>query len=190
MSEKGTLKLNDGNTTNANTIFEQNTRGFVINDLDTNEKVSDKKLYSKNHSSYKHYLFYEHNNKHISLKIFLLNVSGRYHIFDDGSKTMKFILNDALLEKNCEICSNIEAKLEFDINDFTYDRDYGQHFKTKVTNKTCFRQNNNMEEIILPRQCTDYKCRILVKIESVFLNNNNNKDDIVYYPHVFLGECR
>ena len=82
---------------------------------------------------------------------------------------MKFILNDALLEKNCEIFSDIEAKLEFEINDFTYDRCYGQRFKAKVTDKSCFRQNNNMEENILPRRSTDYNCRILVKIESVFI---------------------
>ena len=37
---------------------------------------------------------------------------------------------------------------------------------------------------------TDYNCRILVKIESVYFNNKNNKDDITYHPQVFLEECR
>ena len=39
-----------------------------------------------------------------------------------------------------------------------------------------------------PKQRFDYNCRMLVKIESVFFNNKDNKDDIVYYPQVFLEE--
>ena len=33
-------------------------------------------------------------------------------------------------------------------------------------------------------------CKILVKLESVFFNNKNNKDDITYHSQVFLEECR
>ena len=96
--------------------MQKSTRIFGIHDGDTNKiKVSDKKLYSKDHDSYKHYVFYEHNNEHIPLKIFVLNVTGRYHSFNDGSKTMNFILNSALLEKFCEIFSDTEAKLGFEI---------------------------------------------------------------------------
>ena len=36
---------------------------------------------------------------------------------------------------------------------------------------------------------TNYTCKILVKIESVFFSNKDNKDDIIYYQ-VFLEECR
>ena len=43
---------------------------------------------------HKHYVFYEHNNKHIPLKSLLLNVTGCYHSFSDDNKTMNFILND------------------------------------------------------------------------------------------------
>ena len=77
---------------------------FVIKGVDTNKiKVSDKKLYSRNHDSYKDYVSYEHNNKHIPLEIFLLDVTGRYHSFSADNKTMNFILNDDLLGKICEI---------------------------------------------------------------------------------------
>ena len=174
-----TVRLNDGTTVNASTIYEEGTTIFGINDLDISKiKVSDKKHYSKGHDSYKHYVFYEHNNKHIPLKMFVLNVTGRYHSFNDGSKTMSFILNSALLEKIDEIFSDIEAKLGFEINDFTYNKGHSQCFKTKVTDKTCLRLYIDIEENILPRQGTDYNCRVLVKIESAFFNNRNNKDNI------------
>ena len=82
---------------------------------------------------------------------------------------MSFILNDALLGKFCEIFSDIEAKLGVEINDFAYDNGYGHRLRTKATDKTCFRQNNNRKQNILSRQVTNYTCRILVKIEFVFL---------------------
>ena len=48
-----TLRLNDNNTVNANVIYaEESTQGFRINDVDTNKiKVSEEKLYSKQHGS-------------------------------------------------------------------------------------------------------------------------------------------
>ena len=89
-------------------------------------------------------LFYEHNNKHITLKIILLDVSGRYHSktksHSHNKKTMNFILDDDSLGKVSEILENIEAKLGLEINDYTYDSGYARHFKTKVTNETCFRK--------------------------------------------------
>ena len=71
-----------------------------------------------------------------------MNITGGYCSFNDDSKTINFILNHALLEKFCEIFSKIEAKLGFEINDFTFDNNNAQRFKTKVTDKTCFRRNN------------------------------------------------
>ena len=83
---------------------------------------------------------------------------------------MNFILNDALLEKFCEIFSDIETKLGDEINDFTLTNSHGTDLKTKVSkDRTCFRQNNDEVESILPRQNTSYNCRILVKIELLSL---------------------
>ena len=33
-------------------------------------------------------------------------------------------------------------------------------FKTKITDKTCFRRNNDIEENSLPREKTDCNCKI------------------------------
>ena len=154
-------------------------------------KVSDKKLCSNKHDPYKHYVFYEHNNKLIPLKVFLMDVTGSYYSFSDDNKTMNFIFKGALFEKCCEIFSDIETKLGLQINDFTYYNGYATYFRTKVTDETGFRQNNDTEESILPRQKTNYNCRILVKTASVFFNNNkDNKNDIIYYAQVLLEECR
>ena len=57
-------------------------------------KVSDKKLYNKRRDSYKHYVFYEGDDKYIPLKITLLDVPGYYNIFSDDDKTMNFKLDD------------------------------------------------------------------------------------------------
>ena len=55
---------------------------------------------------------------------------------------MNFILNNALLKKFHEIFSDIEAKLEIEINDFTLTNSHDTNLKTKVDkDRTCFRQN-------------------------------------------------
>ena len=71
----------------------------VIIDIDK-IRVSDKKLYNKQHNSYKHYVFfYENGNEYIPLKVTLLDVLGYYNIFKGNSKTMNFKLDDDSLEK-------------------------------------------------------------------------------------------
>ena len=65
------------------------------------------------------------------------------------------------------------------------------HVLKKVSkDRTYFRQNDEERENIPPRQNINYACGILVKIESVFFNKKDNKDDVIYYPQVFLEECR
>ena len=65
-----TLRLNDGTTVNANTIYDKKPKCFKVNDVNVNKiKVPDKKLCSKIHDSCKYCVFYEHNNKQIPLKL-------------------------------------------------------------------------------------------------------------------------
>ena len=119
-----------------------------------------------------------------------LEKTGRYHIFNDDKKSMNFIVNDNLLEKFYEKISDIESKLGVPINNFHFTNIHGTSLKTKVIkDKTCFRENNSERENILPRQNTNYICRILIRMES-FFNNKDNKEDVIYYPQVFLEECR
>ena len=71
-----TLRLNDGTTVNANTIYNKKSRDFLIDEVGIDKiKVSDKNLYSRMHDSYKYYVFYEHGNKHIPLKLIFFGCS-------------------------------------------------------------------------------------------------------------------
>ena len=127
-------------------------------------------IYSKIHDSYKRYVFHEHNSKHIPLNIYLSDVTGRYYSFNDDNKSINFILNDDLFEKFYEIFSDMEVKLGTGINNLTLTKSHGTSLKTKVKkDRTCFRQNNEEIENMLPRHNTNYICRILIRIESVFL---------------------
>ena len=74
----------------------KDTECFRINDIDINKiKVSDKKLYIKGHNSYKYYAFYEHDDKHIPLKIILRDVVGYYN---DLKIIVNMMLNIVLKE--------------------------------------------------------------------------------------------
>ena len=102
--------LNDGDIVSANTIYKERKSVFKIKGVGIDKvRVSDKKIYSKNHDSYKRYVSYEHSTEYIPLKIFVSNVTGRYNIFDDVSKTMNFTFNDDSLGKFYEKFEDIEA---------------------------------------------------------------------------------
>ena len=95
---------------------------FRINDIDINKvRASDKKLYSKEHNSYDYYVFYEHDEKYILLKIILRDVVGYYNDYKDNGKTMNFKLDDDSLDNIINIFEYIKEKLKIDLNNFTYE---------------------------------------------------------------------
>ena len=66
------LKLDNGGVEvpAKTTDMKDNTKYLKINDIDINKiRVSEKKLYSKKHHAYKYYVFYEHDDEYIPLKI-------------------------------------------------------------------------------------------------------------------------
>ena len=67
------LKLDNGAELPARTAYmKDNTKFFKMNDIDINKiRVSEKKVYSKKHNSYKYYVFYEHDSEYIPLRIIL-----------------------------------------------------------------------------------------------------------------------
>ena len=93
---------------------------FRINDIDINKiRVPDKKLYNKEHKNY--YVFYEHDDKYILLKIILRDVVGYYNDYKDNGKTINSKFDDDSLDKIINIFEYIEEKLKIDLNNFTYE---------------------------------------------------------------------
>ena len=75
-----TLRLDNDDEIPVKTAYIKDTKCFEFNDIYINEiRVSGKKLYNKEHNSYKYYVFYQHDNKYISLKIMLSDVVGYYN---------------------------------------------------------------------------------------------------------------
>ena len=92
---------------------------FKIDDVDINKiSVSDKKLYRKEHNSYKYYVFYEHDDKYIPLKITSKDVAGYCNDYKDNGKKMNFKLDYDSLDKIYDIFEYIEEKLKIDLNNF------------------------------------------------------------------------
>ena len=103
-----TLRLDNDAEIPVKTAHIKDTECFEINDIVINKiRVSDKKLYNKEHNSYKYYVFYEHDDKFIPLKIILIDVVGYYNYYKDNSKydakysakRMSFKLDDDSLDK-------------------------------------------------------------------------------------------
>ena len=88
----------------------KDTDAFEIDEIDIDKiTVSKKYLYRKEHESFKHYVFYEHIDEHIPLKIYLFDLVGYYNDFNDGaSKKMNFEVRGNLEDKLYDILMNIK----------------------------------------------------------------------------------
>ena len=68
-----TLKPDNGGEIPTMEIFMKDAKYFDINDIDINKiTVSKAKCFMKENKSYKHYIFYEDEGKHIPLNIDLV----------------------------------------------------------------------------------------------------------------------
>ena len=184
-----TVRLNNGAEIPAKNIYKEDSTVFKINDIDIDKViVSDKKLYNKEHVSYKYYVFYEDGNECILLKITLLDVHGYYNTFKVNSKIMNFNLHDNSLEQIIDIFDHIGKILNIDIDNYIYEDKMGiTYLKTKVSDKTCFRKDKDKTLNTIPNEKTKHNCRVLLQIQYVYYDNN---EDANYYPQVFLQICR
>ena len=101
-----TLILDNGAEIPTKIAYMEDTKYIEINDIDINKiRVSGKKLYNKQHNSYKYYVFYEHDDdKYIQWRIILRDAVRYYNYYKDSSKydakysakRMNFRLNDDL----------------------------------------------------------------------------------------------
>ena len=82
-----TLKLDNGVKIPAKTTYIENNKCFEIDKIDIDKiRVSESRLYNKEHNSYKYYVFHEHDNEFIPLKTILIYVAGYYLDYKDNSK--------------------------------------------------------------------------------------------------------
>ena len=145
-----TLIHDNGSEIPAKTAYMKDIKYIKINDIGIDKiRVSNKKLYNKQHNSYKYYVFYEHDtHEYIPLRILLKDVVGYYNDYKDNSKydakysakRMNFKLDDDSLIKVYNIFGYTEHKLEIDLNDFAYESRGKEYLKTIVSDKTCFKK--------------------------------------------------
>ena len=107
----------------------EDTECFEIDEIDVDKiRVSNKKLYNKEHNSYKYYVFYEDDDGYIPMKIILSDAAGYYNDYKDNSKyflkcntkRINFSLNNDSMDKIYDIFNYFEEKLNIGFNDFTY----------------------------------------------------------------------
>ena len=133
------LRLNNDAEISAKTTYIKVTGCFRIDDIDIFKiRVSNKKLYNKEHNSYKYYMFYEHGDKYIPLKIILRDAVGYYNDYKANSKydvkysakIMNFNFDDDSLDKRIDIFVHIKEKIGIDLNNFTCKSKGEEYLKT------------------------------------------------------------
>ena len=183
-----TLRLDNGVEIPAKTIHIRDTKYFKIDDIDINKiRISDGKIFSKEHNSYKYYIFYEDDNRYFPLKIIFKDVVGYYNVLKimmlkTTLKKMNFNLDDVSQDKMYDIFEHIEEKLGIGLSDFIYESKGEEYLKTNVSNDICFKDN------AIPNENTKYNCRVLLRTQSVFYSMKD-KDNVKYYPQIYLEQC-
>ena len=157
------LRFDNGVEIPAKTSYIKDTKCFKINEINIDKiRASESRLYSKEHNSYKYYVFfYEHSDEYIPLKIILKDVVGYYNDYKDKSKydtkysakRMNFRLNgDDSLSKVYDIFEHIQEKLGIDLNNFMYESSGEEYLKTIVSDETYFRKNKDDKINIIPNE--------------------------------------
>ena len=143
------LDLDNGEQVSAKNTYMEGTDVFEIDEIDIDKiRLSKKYSHKKEHESYKHYEFYEHNDEYIPLKIILSNLIGYYNEFNDtGSKKTHFVLKGNLEDKFYDIFDNIKEKSVIDNIDYAYESGNRgiEYIKTTVSNNTLFLRDNYYE---------------------------------------------
>ena len=98
------LELIDGPNLKTNCVYKRGKKLFKMQNIDFHKiKVSKKKLYSKTHKAYKHFVLHVYNNEYVPLLIKLPNMIGRYKAFNDNNNNNKkkdfTCKNERLLKK-------------------------------------------------------------------------------------------
>ena len=159
-----TLRLDNDAEIPAKTTYIKDTKCFRINDIDIDKiRVSNKRLYKREHNSYKYYVFYEHDDEYIPVKIILKDVVGYYNDYKDngkydvkhGAKRMNFKFNVNSLDEIYDVFEHIEEKLGTDLNNFTFETKGEEYLKTIVSDETCFRKDKDQETNTIPTEKTN-----------------------------------
>ena len=82
---------------------------------------------------------------------------------------MNFNLDDNSLKKIIDIFDHIGKILNIDLDNYMYEDKKGTtYLKTKLFDETCFRKDKDKTTNTILNEKTNYNCRILLQIQSVY----------------------
>ena len=89
-------------------------------------RLSNKKLYNKEHNSFKYYLFYEHDDEYIPQKIVLKDVVGYYndHKHNGMKVEMKNMLKQLYMMKHALEKRKVKKLIQFQIKKLSINVEY------------------------------------------------------------------
>ena len=184
------LELDNGDQVSVKNTYMENSDFLEIDEIDIDKvRVSKKYLYKKEHESYKHYVFYEHNGEYIPIRIILNDMIGYYNKFNNTvSKNMKFALKGNLKDKFYDIFKNIKEKSDIDNIDYVYESGNGcvEYLKTIVSDKTLFDKDDFCT--VLSENIKN-SCNVALTIQSVYHSTKDKNKDVIYFSQVLLDQC-
>ena len=158
---------------------------FEIDEIDK-IRVSKEYPYGKN-GKYRNYVFYEHENVYVLLKIVLRDVEGYYAKHTDINN-MNFMLNGSVYDVIFDVFEDIEKKsnIENIIYSFETRNDF-EYLKTNVPRNAAFKVDG--VEKTIPYTNDRYLCNTIIEIQHAQLKKKDEEEDVKYYLQICLTDC-
>ena len=143
-----------------NDICRNSNLCFEIDDIEIDKiRVSKEYPYEKN-GKYRNFVFYEHENEYVLLKIILRDVEG-YYAEHKGINNMNFLLKDSVY-----VFEDIENKSNIEDIIYSFETSSGfDYLKTNVPRNVAFKVDG--VDNITPDTSDRYLCSAIIEIQHV-----------------------
>ena len=172
---------------NKNDICMDSNVYFETDEIEIDKiRVSKEYPYGKN-GKYRNFVFYEHENEYVSLKIVLRDVESYYAEYK-GINNMNFLLKDSVYDVIFDVFEDIENKSNIEDIIYSFETSGGfDYLKTNVPRNIAFKVDGT--DNITPNTSDRYLCNAIIEIEHVQHEKKDEDEDVKYYSQICLTDC-
>ena len=155
-------------------------------ETDEIERISKEYPYGEN-GKYRNFVFYEHENEHVLLKIVLRDVEG-YYAENKGINNMNFMLNGSVYDVIFDVFEDIEKKSNIENIIYSFETSSGfEYLKTNVPRNVAFKVDGI--DNITPYTSERYLCNTIIETQHVQHEKKDEDEDVKYYLQICLTDC-
>ena len=182
-----TLMFDNEEETNKNDIFMDSNVCFEIDEIEIDKiRVSEEYPCRKN-VKYRNFVFYEHENEYVLLKIVLRDIEG-YYAEHKGNNNMNFLLKGSIYDVIFDVFEDIFKKSNIEDIIYSLETTGGfDYLKINAPRKVACKVDG--VDNITPKTSDRYLCNAIIEIQHVQHEKKDEDKDVKYYLQICLTDC-